>query len=81
LKVRSGLRKKKLISQKPKKKLTDLGLDEKLQPIILWTEWPTGAVIRAGSLWALLGHYLTLKKQGQRNAIMRLKKNKKVEKK
>ncbi len=26
--------------------------DEKTQPI-LWTEWPTGAVIEAGSLWPL----------------------------
>jgi len=43
---------------------------KKLQPI-LSTEWPTGAVMRAGSLWPSLGItlHLTRSKKCQRNAF------------
>jgi hypothetical protein len=40
---------KSLNDQNPKK-VDGLKLDEKMQPIP-WIEWPTGALVGAGSLW------------------------------
>jgi len=52
---RSGLRKN---SPSTPKKVDFLRLDEKMQPIP-WTEWPTGALVGAGSLWPLFPRHLT----------------------